>query len=379
MRLAPSVRRLPLLLLLLLIPLALLGCASVDRNGPGLLPIQPVTDDGQKVYGLYFFSLVVAGIIFFIVEGLILFAVLRYRRKGDDRLPKQTHGNVVLELLWFAIPTVIVVYLFTTTLFTLIDMGEMGPTVSAANGQTQESSPGPERPPEVTVEALGFQWQWTFNYAREELSFTGQGSNGPEMVLPTNEVVHITLKANDVIHAFYVPQFLYKKDVIPGKANSFDVTIQEPGTYVGQCAEFCGLQHAQMFFTVRAVPRPEYDAWVAAEQEKARATPQPTASATGGEQPAEVVAVSASNSQKFDQDAITVPAGTPFPIEFTNNDPAAPHNVAFKDVPPGAPFIGMPIANAGQKVTYQAPAIPAGTYQFFCSVHPNMIGSFTAE
>src|SRR5690348_5791386 len=95
------------------------------------------------------------------------------------------------------------------------------------------------------------------------------------MVLPINERVRIRLHAQDVIHSFYVPAFFYKKDAVPGRINEFDVTIEKPGTYGGQCAEFCGLSHADMYFTVRAVERAEYDAWLQTAIEDALATPTP--------------------------------------------------------------------------------------------------------
>jgi cytochrome c oxidase subunit 2 len=85
------------------------------------------------------------------------------------------------------------------------------------------------------------------------------------MVVPVGEPIHIVLTSADVDHAFYVPQFLFKRDAIPGHPNEFDVTITDPGTYNGQCAEFCGIYHDRMLLSVQAVSRPEYDAWLAAQ------------------------------------------------------------------------------------------------------------------
>jgi len=337
----------------LLVLLALAGCAS-DVGEPGLFPVPPVSEQGQHINNLYNIVFWVAVAIFVLVEALIVIAVVRYRRRSDV-LPKQTHGNFVLELAWMAVPALIVVTLFVLSMDTL--------------GKVEAKSDTPA----VTVDATGFQWQWTFDYQAEGLKFTGQGTTGPEMVVPAGEPVRINLHAQDVIHAFYVPTLLYKKDVVPGRINSFDVQIDEPGTYTGQCAEFCGLQHAQMFFTMRAVPRAEYDAWVAAEQEKANATPEPAPSG------AAVVEMSASSAISFDQVLVEAGADQPFTIQFVNNDPAAPHNVAIEGATPEGDFVGMPIANAGETVNYNVPALPAGDYKYFCSVHPNMQGTISVK
>ena len=111
-------------------------------------------------------------------------------------------------------------------------------------GRAVRSNPG------VTVDVTGFQWQWNFKYpdyrdvSGQPLSYTGEGKNGPEMVLPVGETVRIRLHAQDVIHSWYVPAFFYKRDAIPGRVNEFDVTPVDLGTYGGQCAEFCGLSHS---------------------------------------------------------------------------------------------------------------------------------------
>ena len=128
----------------------------------------------------------------------------------------------------------------------------------------------------MTVDVTGFQWQWTFDYQDQgTVSFTGAGKNGPEMVLPVNETVHIRLHAQDVIHSFYVPQFFYKKDVDPRSHQRVRGQHHEAGTYGGQCAEFCGLSHADMYFTVRAVTAAEFDAWVGQTQQAKASRRQP--------------------------------------------------------------------------------------------------------
>jgi cytochrome c oxidase subunit II len=325
-----------------------------DPNPPGFFPTEPASSQGEQIAGLYPLVFFIAVAVFFLVEGLLLWVVLRYRRRpDDDTLPPQTHGNNLLEVIWTAIPALIVTGLFVLTIGTLADV------------EALDDSPA------VEVDVTGFQWQWTFEYPNEGLSFTGQGQEGPVMGVPVNETVRIRLHAQDVIHSFYVPQFLYKKDVVPGRVNQFDVVVQEPGTYVGQCAEFCGLAHADMYFTVQAMERPDYDAWVQEQQAGGgEGTPPPGSAA---------LVLESVDINTFNPETLSAPADAPIAFDFRNVDPAAPHNVAVVGAnEDGTDWIGLPIAQAGQNATYTAPALAAGTYEFYCSVHPTtMRGTLT--
>ncbi|MDQ3870391.1 MAG: cytochrome c oxidase subunit II [Chloroflexota bacterium] len=372
-----------------LVLLLLVGCQASDSGQaptrvdappggpPGFFPPPAATEQGREISSLYSVIFWIAAAIFVLVEGLIIWSVLRYRRR-DDTLPPQTHGHNVAEILWTVIPAAIVLAVFVLSTNTLF-------RVEARSDR-----------PAVTVDAYAFQWQWAFGYdcppgfdspggftriedCRVPLP-AGTGNKGPQMVLPVGETVRIRLHSTDVNHAFYVPQFLYKKDVIPGQVNRFDVKVEQPGTYTGQCAEFCGLAHAAMTFTVRAVPTGEFEAWKQQAQrdaeERARATPPPPpAQGPGG---GASVSISAASAAGFDQKALEVPANSPFTIQFQNKDSSAPHNVAIKNATNQGDFI-PPVAQAGQTATYSAPALPAGQYEFYCSVHPNMKGTLTAK
>ena len=115
----------------------------------------------------------------------------------------------------------------------------------------------------VVVEVVGFQWQWRFTYPEEGISFVGTPESGPpELVLPVGETTRFELVAEDVAHSFWVPDLLEKRDLIPGLENELDLTPTRAGTFVGRCAEFCGLQHWSMGFSVRVVERAEFDAWL---------------------------------------------------------------------------------------------------------------------
>ena len=238
MRTLPRARSAATALALVLLALVAAGCSS-------MLPPDPVTDQGTDIRQLYDLMFVIAGVIFVGVEGAIIWAVLRYRRRrSDDGLPPQTHGNMFLEVTWTALPAVLVLGLFVLSLNTLNKVD----AVSAK--------------PDVIVDVTGFQWQWTFEYKDYGLSYTGLGDKGPVMVLPVGQTVHLRLHSDNVIHSFYVPAFLFKRDVIPGQNNNFDLRIDQPGVYSGQCAQLCGLGHYRMRGYVTVESAEDFKKWM---------------------------------------------------------------------------------------------------------------------
>jgi len=214
----------------------------------GCLPAA-ATQQGHAVSELWTAFIVAAAGVGILVWGLITIALIRYRRRSADAatMPPQIHDAPRLEIAWTAGPIVLVLLLFWLTLGALdrIDAREPG---------------------RVTVDVTAFRWQWRFDYPDAGISIVGGPGTPAEMVVPAGEPIHIVLTATDVAHAFYVPAFLFKRDAIPGRPNEFDFTVDEPGAYGGQCAEFCGVFHDRMTLTVRAVTRPEYDAWLAGQQ-----------------------------------------------------------------------------------------------------------------
>ena len=315
-----------------------------------LLPPEPKTDAGRDVFNLYIIVLVLAGIVFVAVEGFILYAVVRYRRKpGDETLPEQLHGNTMVEIIWTLIPTVIVFILFGASMVTLAEV------------EARSEEPG------ATIQVDGFQWQWRFTY-EEGVSETGTLDEPPTLYVPVDEPVRLILSSEDVNHAFFVPEFLIKRDLIryadDSKDNEIEFTVTEAGTYAGQCAEFCGTSHAEMTFTVEALPRADYDARIAGIV--SGETPPP---ATGE---CEVtVEIKADNTQ-FDIDEFEVPADTAFCIEFENQE-AVPHNVSIYDG--GTNLFEGEFLNEPGTITYEVPALPAGDYSFICDAHPlDMVG-----
>ncbi len=192
-----------------------------------------------------------------IVWGLTTFAILRYRRRDatPDGLPPQIADDRRFEIAWTVIPIATVLVLFVLTVGALARIDER--TTSGIN-----------------VAITAFRWQWQFDYPDDGVSVVGSaGHVPPEMVVPVGEPVHVTLSSPDVIHSFYVPAFLFKRDATPGQPTEFEFTVEEAGAYGGQCAEFCGVGHAAMKLTVLAVPRAEYDAWLAANRSPAGTAP----------------------------------------------------------------------------------------------------------
>lgn len=213
------------------------------------------TTQGRETFDLWRIFFIAAIVVAAIVYGLIVWSVIRYRRRRSD--PEGTTGeqfseNLPLELVYTAIPIAIVVVLFALSVRT-----EQRVTAVAAR-------------PDVVVNVEGYSWGWRFAYPDDGVEVvsrpSGEGVAGPQLVLPLDATTRIVLTSNDVIHAFWVPEFLFKRDAIPGRTTEFDITPNRPGVYRGACAEFCGLNHAYMVFSVRVVSTSEFDAWLNAQR-----------------------------------------------------------------------------------------------------------------
>ena len=218
--------------------IALAGCGA-----PAFDSKRGASDQGGAIFGLWQGEVVAALVVGGLVWGLVVFAVLRYRRRGDD-VPTQRQYVVPLEVTYTVVPILVVAAIFGFTYRTQRDVNDLA------------------EDPDLVVDVRGFQWQWQFHYQDEDVTVTGLPDEPPVMVLPVGATVRLVLTSEDVIHSFYVPDFLYKRDAIPGVRNEIDVRVTDPGRYDGACAEFCGLDHARMTFVVEAVPRAEFDAWV---------------------------------------------------------------------------------------------------------------------
>jgi cytochrome c oxidase subunit 2 len=321
-----------------------------------IFPPEPMTTEAEEVRTLFLVIFALGALVFVGVEGFLLFAIFRYRRR-DDRLPVQHHGNTKVEIVWTVIPSVIVLILFVTSMLTL--------------GNISAKSDDP-----VTIEVEGFQWQWAFHYSTG-YEVTGTPADPPVLVLPATEPVRLVLRSDDVIHSFYVPAFLVKLDVIPfGQdqlPNELEFTVTEPGTYRGQCAEFCGDLHADMTFTVDARSPADFATWL---EEASSATPTPPEPSLPPD--ATIVELSADNIEYSTHD-LEVPAGEPFIIRFTNFEDVV-HNVAVYDGQE-ALFNGAELTGPDATIDYLVPALAPGEYTFICDFHPiaEMTGTLTAH
>jgi cytochrome c oxidase subunit 2 len=228
--------------------LACAGLATLVAAGcelPRFGAPDPASEEGDSVLSLWQGFFLTAIAVAALVWGLLIYVLVRYRRRdGDDTVPSQTPYHVPLEIFYTAAPVVVVAVLF------------------AFSVATQESILSLEDEPDVRVEVVGFQWSWEFRYPGEDVRVVGQPGEPPEMVLPLDRTTRLQLVAADVNHAFWVPDFLSKRDLIPGVDNEIDVTPTRAGSFVGRCGEFCGIDHWRMNFSVRVVPPAEFRSWL---------------------------------------------------------------------------------------------------------------------
>ncbi|QFG70164.1 cytochrome c oxidase subunit II [Ornithinimicrobium pratense] len=233
--------------------LLLTGCGEQLRGG--FLP-EPITSEGAEYLTFWNGTWIAAWAIGIFMWVLIFWCVIAYRRRSEDEIPTQFRYHVPFEILYTAVPILLVLTLF-------------GQTVKVENTllHIQED-------PDVVVNVAGKKWSWDFNYVNEDVYETGvqaytlnEGREGvpetlPTLVLPVDSRVEFVLTSRDVIHSFWVPQFLIKLDMIPGRVNIFQVTTTQEGTFDGKCAELCGSYHSEMLFNVSVVSQEEYDAHI---------------------------------------------------------------------------------------------------------------------
>ena len=242
----PRVRRVAGSALGLVSLLALTGCSEETTDQLKRLGLpEPGSDRSEYMHDLWIGSWIAAGIVGVLVWGLILWAVVRYRRRSDDELPTQVRYHLPLEVLYTVAPIIAVSVLFFFTV--------------EAKNDILEDVENPDH--EVVVTAQ--QWSWTFNYVEEEgvgnVYDRGTPAQMPTLYLVEDETVTFTLHSPDVIHSFWVPSFYFKLDVIPGRDQSFSMTPNEAGEFAGRCAELCGFAHSRMLFKVIVTDQETFD------------------------------------------------------------------------------------------------------------------------
>ena len=237
-------KRFSLTLLTGMSALLLAGCSKDSTAGRLGMPV-PATKEGPRILSLWQGSWLAALLVGLLVWGLLIWAIVAYRRRSADDLPEQVKYNVPIEILYTVAPLLMVLALFY---FTARDQAIL---TKVSDDQTH------------TVNVQGWRWSWGFNYLDESAYDVGTPKVRPTLWLPVNEKVKFELSSPDVIHSFWVPAFLMKMDIIPGRKNAFEVTPDRLGTFSGKCAELCGVDHSRMLFDVKVVTRAEYNAHIA--------------------------------------------------------------------------------------------------------------------
>jgi len=261
-----------------LIALVVLAAACAPNATQDTL--KPAGPYAEKIDNLFRPVFWIATAVFVVVEGLLLYLAVRYRhRKGRREIPPQVHGNQRLEIAWTIVPAILLV-------------GVAIPTVSGIYALAARPSGQV-----LDVNVIGHQWWWEFDYPGLDvntanvlhipvgqpvyLSLCAAGAGYEEQPAPHGCLEEATNVGDSVIHSFWVPRLGGKQDVVPGRTNHLVLEADRPGTYTGQCAEFCGLSHADMRLKVIAQPRDEFDAWVLAQQADAPTPAGGSLAATG--------------------------------------------------------------------------------------------------
>jgi cytochrome c oxidase subunit 2 len=221
----------------------LTGCGAVDYPQTTLFPR---SDNADVINSLYAPLTWLAIVIFILVQGLLIYSVFRFRvREDDDSIPPQVHGNTRLEIAWTIAPSIVVVIMLILTY----------------QAMAKIEAPPPEDA--LRIRVVGHQWWWEIHYPDEEVVTAN------EIHIPIDRPVYFELESDDVIHSFWVPRLMGKRDLMPGSTNTIWFTPREEGLFAGQCAEYCGTAHAQMRFYVVVESEMAFNSWLAKQREPA--------------------------------------------------------------------------------------------------------------
>ncbi|MBI4790850.1 MAG: cytochrome c oxidase subunit II [Chloroflexi bacterium] len=247
----------------------LAGCAGSPS------PMAPASPNATTIYNLTVIVFVIAAAVFIVVEGMLFFSVIRFSRKQSPGEPEQIEGNTKFEIAWTAAPAIVLLIVFFVSLQALFPLASTPITRTGKTTGSGALGVNVGQTETLQVRIIAHQWWWEFVYP--DLKIT----TANEMHVPVGAIVTADLEAIDVIHSFWVPQLAGKTDVIPGRVNQTWFQVAQPGTFRGQCAEFCGIQHANMRFEVVAESQEQFQAWV--RQQQSAPTPK-TGVAAKGEQ-----------------------------------------------------------------------------------------------
>ncbi|HEU4567793.1 MAG TPA: cupredoxin domain-containing protein [Marmoricola sp.] len=348
-----AARRRPRIVLLGLLLVVLVATSGCVKTG--------ISPKARDTHDLFYIILWLALPVFLFVEGMLVVCLVRFRRKRNDVTePVQDYGRTGAIVAFFAGPLVVVVVLLAFGEHTLSHVDHLDPQ------------------PAQKITVTGFQWEWSASYPQ---GFTVAGKTRESamvMELPVNRTTQITLKSDDVIHEFYVPDLLFMRNAVPGHPNTFTIKPDRIGTYKGQCAQYCGLWHAQMRFVLKVVSPGDYRAWVARQKHASAAAAKKKASSCST--PSDEFTITAHNIQ-WDKSCIAVEAGKPTKVTIVNKDAGVAHNFAvWQSSALKKRFFVTPDVTGVATKTFTLPALPAGSYYFQCDVHgPAMSGTFVVK
>jgi cytochrome c oxidase subunit II len=230
--------------------LALSGCSRDQYPQTALLPLSDFARIGDTVQDQTFYW---ALGVFILVEGALLYSVFRFRGRPDDPEPSQIHGNTTIEIIWTLIPALILAAIAIPTVKGIFETNRTPPDA-------------------MKIEVTGHQWWWEFHYPDAGVTTAN------EMFIPAGRTVELLINSGDVVHSFWPPRFAGKRDVFPGRETRLWWKADSTGLFPGQCAEYCGIQHARMAFHVRSVSSADFDAWIGHMQTLGpKAAPAPAA------------------------------------------------------------------------------------------------------
>ncbi len=276
-----------------LLALVLAGCskAALTVRQSTLDPKGPVA---QVQYDVFMDTVWLVLVLFFLVGGLLVYAVIRFRaRPGDDTTPiiEEGHGNPLVEiglitasigsLVFIAIPTLSAIWYTDDVPVEAVPKSKLAAWYAPAAGAPALDKAVAEQVLEIDV--IGKQWWFRFEYPQLGLTNDAKHSVPNELVIPKGVAVRINLRSEDVIHSFWIPKIAGKVDLMPGRKNHLWIQADQVGHYYGQCAEFCGDSHAYMLFRCEVLEPAEFAKWVAAQKQDAAPVPAGSKAARGKE------------------------------------------------------------------------------------------------
>jgi cytochrome c oxidase subunit 2 len=310
--------------------LALTGCSPERYPQTALLPLSDFARIGDTVQDQTFYW---ALGVFILVEGALLYSIFRFRGRPGDPEPSQIHGNTTIEIVWTLIPALILAAIAVPTVKGIFDTSRTPPDA-------------------MKIEVIGHQWWWEFRYPDAGVTTAN------EMYIPAGRTVELQINSGDVVHAFWPPRFAGKRDVFPGRETRLWWKADSTGLFPGQCAEYCGIQHARMAFHVRSVSATDFDGWIAHMQTLGPKPPAPAAAPAGdslktasaGAKVRGPQATSAGAAQKDTAAAAPVPQGPEYAQGeklFLAKGCIGCHSLQAVQAPKG--LIGPNLANVGAR------------------------------